>query len=363
MFLLIVFFLVSIIFSFLCSVWEAVLLSVTNTFVEVEQQKGTKTGQLLSEFKENIDRPLAAILTLNTIAHTVGAIGVGAMATKVWPDSPMSTIVVPVVMTLAILILSEIIPKTFGANYWKSLAGFTTRSINFIILLLYPLVWFSQLITKFLKKDKDASVLSRADFATMAKLAGSKGVMKNQESRIVENLMKFNKIEAKDIMTPRTVMKSSKEETTIQEFFDANPKLRFSRIPVYKETKDNITGFFLKDDLLTALITKKGDQALKSIMREIVVVNENMLILNLFDQLMEKKNHIALVVDEYGGTAGLVTMEDVIETLLGMEIVDEFDNADDMQAFARKKWEERAKGLGLLETNGDQASDQATVSK
>ena len=357
--LLLLFFLVSIVFSFLCSVWEAVLLSVTRTFVEVEQQKGTRTGALLSEYKENIDRPLAAILTLNTIAHTVGAIGVGAVASKIWPDQPMSTIVVPVVMTLAILILSEIIPKTIGANYWKGLAGFTTKSISFIITILYPLVWISQLITKSLKKDKDKSVLSRSDFATMAKLARSKGVMKTQESRIVENLMRFNNIEAKDIMTPRTVMKSSKEETTISEFFEENQKLRFSRIPVYKDTKDNITGFFLKDDLLTALITKKGQESLKSIMREIIVVNENMLILNLFDKLMEKKNHIALVVDEYGGTAGLVTMEDVIETLLGMEIVDEFDNADDMQAFARKKWEERAKGLGLLEADGD----QATVSK
>ena len=349
MVLLIVFFLISIIFSFLCSVWEAVLLSITRTYVEVELQKGTKTGKLLSEFKANIDRPLAAILTLNTVAHTVGAIGVGAAATKEWPNHPMSTLVVPIVMTLAILILSEIIPKTLGANYWKSLAGFTTKSISFIITALFPLVWVSQWITKGLKKDKTKSVLSRSDFATMAKMARTSGVMQNQESRIVENLMKFNRIEAKDIMTPRTVMKSAKEETTIEAFFEENQELRFSRIPVYSETKDNITGFFLKDDLLTALIKKHGDDTLRTIKRDILVVNENMLILNLFDQLMEKKNHIALVVDEYGGTAGLVTMEDVIETLLGMEIVDEFDNAEDMQAFARKKWEERAKGLGLIE--------------
>lgn len=357
--LLLFFFSVSIIFSFLCSVWEAVLLSVTNTYVEVELQKGTKTGKLLKEFKSNIDRPLAAILTLNTIAHTVGAIGVGAIATSIWPDQPMSTIVVPVVMTLAILILSEIIPKTLGANSWKSLAGFTTVSLKWIMWLLFPLVWLSQLITKFLKKDKDKSVLSRSDFATMARLAGSTGELKTQESKIVQNLMRFNNIEAKDIMTPRTVMKSAKEEATIQEFFEANPNLRFSRIPVYSETKDNITGFFLKDDLLTALIKEKGTDQLKSIKREMLVVNENMLILKLFDKLMAKKNHIALVVDEYGGTAGLVTMEDVIETLLGMEIVDEFDSADDMQAYARKKWEERAKGLGLLDT----LDDQATVSK
>jgi len=306
--LLILFFAVSIVFSFLCSVWEAVLLSVTNTFVQVQLQKGTQTGKLLSEFKANIDRPLAAILTLNTIAHTVGAIGVGAVATEIWPNQPMSTIVVPVVMTLAILILSEIIPKTLGANYWKSLAGFTTKSIKLIITLLFPLVWVSQWITKGLKKDKGKSVLSRSDFATMAKMAGSKGVMQNQESRIVENLMKFNSIEAKDIMTPRTVMKSTRAETTIEEFFKENEQLRFSRIPVYKETKDNITGFFLKDDLLTALIKNKGQNTVDTIKRDIHVVNENMLILKLFDQLMDKKNHIALVVDEYGGTAGLVTM-------------------------------------------------------
>jgi len=356
--LLIFFFLISIIFSFLCSVWEAVLLSVTNTFVEIELQKGTKTGTLLKEFKANIDKPLAAILTLNTVAHTVGAIGVGAVASKEWPNHPMSTIVVPVVMTLAILILSEIIPKTLGANYWKSLAGFTTKSISFIIAALYPLVWISQWITKGLKKDKSKSVLSRSDFATMAKMARTSGVMQNQESRIVENLMKFNGIEARDIMTPRTVMKSAKEKDTIDAFFADNPALRFSRIPMYGETKDNITGFFLKDDLLTAIIKKQGQNTLDTIKRDILVVNENMLILKLFDQLMDKKNHIALVVDEYGGTAGLVTMEDVIETLLGMEIVDEFDNAEDMQAFARKKWKERAKSLGLIEPE-----DQATVSK
>lgn len=350
--LLIIFFLVSIVFSFLCSVWEAVLLSIQPSFVHIKKEEGSSIGLKLEEFKENIDKPLAAILTLNTIAHTVGAIGVGAQAAKIWPVGIIATAVVPVLMTLAILILSEIIPKTIGANYWKSLAPFTVKSLSLVITLLYPLVWVSQIITKKLKKDKDKSVLSRSDFSVMAKVATQSGVMQEGESRIMENLLKFNSIESRNIMTPRTVTLAAHEGETIQSFYDKHPKLRFSRIPIFEESKDNITGFFLKDDLLTALIQKKNNDKISSIKREIPIVNENLSLLKLFDTMIEKRDHIALVVDEFGGTAGIVTMEDIIETLLGMEIVDEFDNNADMQAFARKKWEERAKKLGILTEEG-----------
>jgi len=331
------------------------LLSISPAFVQSEVQKGSRTGKLLQGFKENVDRPLAAILTLNTVAHTVGAIGVGAQATKIWPDSPMSTMVVPVVMTLVILILSEIIPKTIGANNWQSLAGFTSVSLDWIIKLLFPLVWVSQLITKKLKKDKNKSVLSRSDFTAMSQIAKDTGVFQPGESRIMENLMKFNSIQAKDVMTPRTVIKASKADETINAFYEKNSNLRFSRVPIFTDTKDAISHYFLKDDLLKAMIDKKGQEAVSTIKREITIVNENINILKLFDQLMEKREHIALVVDEFGGTAGLVTMEDIIETLLGMEIVDEFDNIEDMQSLARKKWQERAEKLGLLEGESGKA--------
>lgn len=357
--MLLLFFAMSILFSFLCSIWEAVLLSITPSFVEVTYKQGTKTGQLLKSFKEDIDRPLSAILTLNTIAHTVGAIGVGSQAGKMYGDQnmilggfelPFSVeAFVGAAMTLAILILSEIIPKTLGANNWKQLSGFTVNSLNIVIFALYPLVWLSQLITKSMKKDKDKSVLSRADFSAMAEIGEKEGIFRSNESRIIHNLLRLNTIRTKDVMTPRTVVKAANQERTIQEFYDKNEKLQFSRIPVFAESKDHINGFVLKDEILSSIIKDNGEAPLRDIMREILIINEQVPLPDLFNQLMEKREHIALVVDEFGGMAGIVTMEDVIETLLGIEIVDEQDNIEDMQLLARKNWEKRAKVLGLLE--------------
>lgn len=359
MVLLGLFFIMSILFSFLCSIWEAVLLSITPSFVEVTYKKGTQTGRLLKAFKEDIDRPLSAILTLNTIAHTVGAIGVGAQAGKLYGDQNMviGSLELPfsveafvgAAMTLAILILSEIIPKTLGANNWKRLSGFTVNSLNFVIYALFPLVWLSQFITKLLKKDKDKSVLSRADFSAMAEIGEKEGIFRSNESRIIHNLLRLNTIRTKDVMTPRTVVKAANQERKIQEFYENNKKLQFSRIPVYAESKDHINGFVLKDEILSNMINNNGQASLREIMREILIINEQVPLPDLFNQLMEKREHIALVVDEFGGMAGIVTMEDVIETLLGIEIVDEQDNIEDMQLLARKNWEKRAKVLGLLE--------------
>ncbi len=351
--LLIVFLFVSIIFSFLCSIWEAVLLSITPSFTQMQIQEGSELGASLQEFKENIDRPLAAILTLNTIAHTAGAIGVGAQATKIWGASFMATAVVPVVMTLAILLLSEIIPKTIGANYWKELAGFTVRCLKFVMWVLAPLVFASQIITKALKKDKDASVFSRADFTAMAELGTQQGVFNEGESNILQNLLRFNTILAKDIMTPRTVMVAGDQDSSVRGFHDTHPNLRFSRIPVFDQSQDHITGYVLKDQVLKKLVDQQGDDALSSIRREILAVKESFPIPDLFSHFTAKREQIAIVVDDFGGTAGLVTMEDVIETLLGLEIVDEQDNASDMQALARKQWEQRARSIGLLEPGSD----------
>jgi len=253
-------------------------------------------------------------------------------------------------MTLAILIISEIIPKTIGANYWKELAPFTVKSLLFIMAALFPLVWMSQLITKALKKDKASSVLSRSDFMTMAALGAKEGVFEEAESHIINNLLQFNTVRAADIMTPRTVVKAAAETTTIREFHDANQELRFSRIPVYQQdSKDHITGYVLKTEILSNIINNNGDKTLESIRREIMVIKRDFPLPDLFDRLMTKREHIALVVDEYGGMAGIATMEDVIETLLGMEIVDELDNSEDMQVLARKNWQLRAKRSGLIE--------------
>jgi len=353
--LLIIFFLVSIVFSFLCSVWEAVLLSITPSYAAIQQQEGGELGKTIQKFKANIDRPLAAILTLNTIAHTAGAIGVGAQASKIWGGSFISTAVVPVVMTLAILLLSEIIPKTIGANYWRELAPFTVRSLSLIIKILAPLVFVSQLITKALKKDKNASVLSRADFTAMAELGSSQGVFDEGESNLLKSFLRFDTILVKDVMTPRTVVVAADESTTVRDFHKAYPDLRFSRIPLYQESVDKISGYVLKDQLLTSLVKQwesasrasHVDTALSELRRDIILVQQHEPITKLFDEFTEQREHIALVVDEFGGMAGIVTMEDVLETLLGLEIVDELDNTVDMQAMARKQWQARASAMGL----------------
>lgn len=358
MLLLFVFASISIVFSFLCSIWEAVLLSITPAYTHVKLKEGGFTGKKLAEFKDNIDKPLSAILTLNTVAHTLGAMGVGAQAATIWADSAWKInlgftsigmeAIVGVVMTLAILYLSEIFPKTIGANNWKKLTPFTVASLNIIIKILYPLVWFSQLLTKSLKNEKNKSVLSRADFTVMADLGEKEGVFKKNETKIIRNLLGFNKILAKDIMTPRTVVVAADENTTIRDFYEKNKTLRFSRIPLFQKTKDHIIGYFLKDDLLTALVEDKGDNTLGTIKRELMMVDDSFPIPELFNRFMEKREHLALVMGEFGGMSGIVSTEDVIETLLGLEIVDESDNAEDMQALARKEWEKRAKNLGLL---------------
>lgn len=359
--LLIIYGLISLIGSFLCSIWEAVLLSITPSYAETLKQTKPGVAKLVEDFKGNVDRPLSAILTLNTIAHTVGAILVGAQATKLWGESaiellgfeiPVNGIIVPTFMTLVILILSEIIPKTLGANYWKALTPFTIRSLNFVILILTPLVWFSQQITKRLKKNKGESVFSRADFTAMARIGTKEGVIEEDESNIIMNLLKFKSVKTTDIMTPRTVVKAASEETLIQDFYKENQNLRFSRIPIYEQSKDNITGFFLKDKMLDALINEQGEKPLTTIKRNIMIVNETFPLPELFNRFMREREHIALVVDEFGGMAGIVTMEDAIETLLGMEIVDELDSTTDMQALARKNWEKRAKNLGIIEDQG-----------
>lgn len=359
--LLITYFLLAIIASFLCSLWEAVLLSVTPSYAHVKVAEGSRIGDQLAAFKQNIDRPLAAILTLNTIAHTVGAIGVGEQAVHIWADSnPLITgLLVPVLMTLGILIFSEIVPKTIGANYWQELAPFTVRGISFIIVALYPLVWLSQKITVKLKKDKDASVFSRSDFAVMAEIGAKSGVFEMSEARIIKSLLRFRSVLARAVMTPRTVVHTASEDCSIRDYYERHQSLRFSRIPIYAgKRREEITGYVRKDDILRALIDGRGDELLADVRRKIQVVPETVPITSLFNLFRDSREHIALLVDEFGGMEGIVTLEDVIETLLGMEIVDELDVDADMQEVARQIWDKRARQLGLIETpEGKKTSD------
>jgi len=335
---LIFWFAISIAFSFLCSVLEAVLLSITPSYVSQQKEGGTATGKLLEEYKKDIDKPLSAILTLNTVAHTAGAIGVGAAATKIWGTSIYATVVTPVAMTLLILILSEIIPKTLGANNWKGLAPFTTRTLKILITVLAPLVWLCQLTTKFLKKDKSKSVLSRADFAAMTRVGADSGAIKQQESEIISNLLNFEKMSVTDIMTPRTVAFMVDEEMTVDEFVKSNPGKIYSRIPVYKGDKDNVTGTVLKDDILACVVENGKDEKIKDLMLEANTVKADTPLPELFNSLTKNKQHLSVVRDEYGSVLGLVTMEDVFETLLGQEIVDESDQVVDLQKYAKQKY-------------------------
>lgn len=350
--LLIAFFVVAILVSFLCSLLEAVLLSITPAFAQLKLQQGGRTGAQLEVFKSNIDRPLAAILTLNTIAHTVGAIGVGEQAALIWADAnPLITgVAIPTVMVLAVLILSEIIPKTLGANHWQKLVPFTVSTLTVIIFLLYPLVWASQIITRTLKKDKSQSVFSRSELVALAEIGVSEGVVEKQDSEIIANLLRLNTLKVRDIMTPRTVVRLAPEQQTVKEYYKSAGTLPFSRIPIYEGgDKEHVTGYCLKADILEHLVHGQGDRQLADLKRKIHVVHESLAISSLFDHFLQKREHIALVVDEYGGMAGVVTMEDVMETLLGMEITDESDSIDDMQALARKNWEKRARRIGLIE--------------
>ncbi len=354
MFLLLAFFALSITFSFLCSIWEAVLLSITPSFINRKVQEGSQLGADLEVFKEDIDRPLSAILTLNTIAHTVGAIGVGAQAANVFEGTPYilgipSETVIASVMTLAILILSEIIPKTIGANMWQSLAGFTVKSLKFLLFVLAPFVWVSQLITKNLKRDKDKSVFSKADLAAMTHAGEESGVLAQSESTIIKNLLAFEEVSVQDIMTPRTVMVKADETTTLMDFYKSNQPLRFSRIPIFQESSDNITGVVLKDEILQFLVEDKDNVTLKELKRDMLAVRNDKPLPELFEVMTTQRAQIAIVVDSYGSLVGLVTMEDLLETLLGLEIVDESDGEVDLQKLARQKWEGRAKKLGLIE--------------
>ncbi|GGZ75153.1 CNNM domain-containing protein [Algibacter mikhailovii] len=345
---------ISIFFSFLCSILEAVLLSVTPTFINVKKQEGKEYATTLEKLKKDVDKPLIAILTLNTIAHTLGAMMVGIEAEKLpfkiefWGINTVG--VVSAIMTFLILVASEIIPKTIGATYWKQLANFASKALT---ILIFPLkwtgiLWLLQLTTKLIGGKGHGSVLSREGFMAMTEIAHEEGVFQESESKIIKNLITFKEVFAKDVMTPRTVMKTEDETTTVEDFFKQNLNLRFSRIPVYTNDPDNITGLVLKDEIFKEMALDNNSKKLSELKRSIIVVDRELPIPTLFEKLIESKNHMALVVDEYGSVSGLLTMEDVIETLLGLEIMDESDKVSDLQLQARKNWESRAKKLGIL---------------
>ena len=349
------YFTLSILFSFLCSIWEAVLLSVTPSYIKRKETEDPAVGKLLVRFKEDIDKPLSAILTLNTIAHTVGAIGVGAEAGKLYANKVLNVgfnlpyeSIVATLMTLAILFVSEIIPKTLGANNWQTLAPISAKGINSLMWILKPFIWLSNQLTKRLQKDKGKSVFSKQDFAAMTDIANESGQIAERDSILIKNVLKFDELTAKDVMTPRTVLKIEDGKTTLNEYYEkVKGQNTYSRIPIYNESRDNIIGLVLKDELLESIVDGKGDQKLNSIKRDISVVDMEMSLRKVFDSFHESRAHLAIVMNQYGGVQGIVTQEDIFETLFGLEILDETDEIGNLQEYAREKWQIRAKDLGL----------------
>ncbi len=335
--------------SFLCSIMESVLLSTPPSFLMVKQNKGHQWAKSFMALKETIDKPLSAILSLNTVAHTIGAAGVGAQAVKVFGEASFG--IISAILTILILVITEIIPKTIGAKYWRNLSKTSFFIIRSMITLTYPLVMMSAFITRIISSNKEQPSTSREEIAALASIGADEGLFSDKENKIIQNILKLKNIKATEIMTPRVVVvvAVADENLRLQDFLTNKDYLNFSRIPVFSENGENITGYVLRQQVFEHLAEEKHGLMLKDIKREMMVFPATTVLYVLWEKLLEKKEHIALIVDEYGGLDGIITMEDVIETLLGLEIVDENDTVTDMQKYARERWKSRQAKYNLIE--------------
>jgi CBS domain containing-hemolysin-like protein len=345
MVLLIVYVLVALGFSFLCSIAEAVMLSVTTPHLALMEREGKRSAALMRSLKSDINRPLAAILTLNTIAHTVGAAGAGAQAAVVFGNAYVG--IASAVLTLLILILSEIIPKTLGALYWRRLVPATAYAVRLLIWVLYPFVLLAEALTRGLSHSTEMTGFSREELAAMAEQGAKEGGLAKHETNILRNLFRFEDITVEQVMTPRTVVVAAPCRMTVDDFVERYEKARFTRIPIYSTSPDVFEGFVLRGDVLLAHARGELAKPLNDYRRPLMALPNKASLRQAFESLVGQRTHIALVVDEYGMVKGIVTLEDVLETLLGLEIVDESDKTVDMQALARELWRRRAHEMGL----------------
>lgn len=332
--LILLYFLGALSLSFLCSVLEAVLLSTPMSYISMRENQGSKTATLMKQYKNNVDRPVGAILSLNTIAHTIGSAGVGAESIKIFGEQYFGLI--SAILTLLILVLSEIIPKTIGASYWRSLAMPSTRIIRVLILITYPLVLLSELITKVFTPRGNQASMSREEVSAMVDVGTTVGIFRESESKLIKSCIALSGVKARQIMTPSIVVESACQDLTVKDF-QAKQSWSFSRIPVYAGDKDYITGYVLKDAVLKLLSEDQFHVKLSDLKRPILTFREEESVFQIWEKMLEKREHISVIIDEYGGLRGLVTMEDIIETMTGVEIVDEDDVAVDMQALAKEK--------------------------
>ena len=337
--LLIVFLLGAMLVSFLCSVLESVLMSTPLSYISLREDEGYRPAKVFKRYKLDNARAIAAILSLNTIANTIGAAGVGKQATLVFGSHWFG--LVSAVTTILILVFSEIIPKTIGTNNWRRLMGFTAYTIRALIFVLYPIVLMVEGLTKLIARKEDETAVSREEVAAMADMGEDEGVIDEDENKIIQNVIKLGDVKAYDVMTPRVVAATAPEQMTLKQFYRSDEYSHFSRIPVYAEEEDFITGYVLRSEALEELAEDHFSKTLGDIKREIPLFNEEMSVADIWDNLLRHKEQIAGIIDEYGSFQGIITLEDIIETIFGLEIIDESDEVTDMQQYARDRWKKR----------------------
>lgn len=336
--LLIAFATLSIAVSFICSILEAALLSITPSYIAHLKSDQPDLHQRLQQLKDKIDQPLAAILTLNTVAHTVGATGVGAQVALVFGDAYLG--IASAVMTFLILVLSEIIPKTLGARYWRSLAPWLPGILNLMILLLKPFIWMSDLIMKLMGGKAQETDL-RQEIKALSILGRENGSLDTDEQRVIANILDLHDINIRQIMTPRTVCETLDPDMTLANFMEMDKSSRFSRYPVLDDD-ENPLGILYRRDILHA----QAELKVSELMKPATLVSDKLDVESLLSQFLHERQHLFLVYDEYGSWQGLITLEDVIETLLGKPIMDETDDIPDLRRYARRRWKNRLKNLG-----------------
>lgn len=326
--------------SFVCSVLEATLMSTTLSYINLREEEGYKAAALMKKFKTDTERPLAAILSLNTIANTVGSAGVGQQATIVFGSEWFG--LCSGIMTFLILVLAEIIPKTVGTTYWKQLMGVAAYTIRVMIFVMWPIVKLMEFISRIFPEQDEAAV-SREEVIAMANVGEEEGVIEEDENKIIRNLMRLNEVKAYEVMTPRVVAATAQENMTLKEYYDSDEYDHFSRIPLYADSQEFITGYVLRDDALEELTEDNFQKTLAEIKRPLLYFNEETNMGDIFDKMLQEKSQIGVVIDEYGCFQGVLTFEDVIETIFGFEIIDEMDVITDMQQYARERWQQRQK--------------------
>lgn len=330
--LLLAYFFLALVLSFLCSLLEAVLLSTPGSYASILSKKNKQQGERLERFKENINRPLAAILTLNTFAHTLGAAGVGAQTLELYGEG--SVAIASGILTLLILIFSEIIPKTIGSVYWRGLIGTTTLIIDVLIIFTYPLVLLAEFISNF---GNDEATVTREEVIAMAEMGEDEGVLEEQETDIIENTLKLKDVKAKDIMTPRSVIFALKSDLTVGQVLEEHDTLDFTRIPIYDTDLDQIEGMVNRYEIINRKADDQFSTRMHEISQEVPIINENDAIDKVLELFIKNRDHMALVKNDSKVLTGLITLEDAIETILGQEIVDEHDSVVDMRDLAESK--------------------------